>query len=261
MYSDFHNDVLTVDRSALPAVSAKTACTVCAVYRGQRSPEEIFSVAEIFLRKRPDNLYLGFEDIGYACNEEMLEKVCSFRPVYASLTWNEENELAGGCFSEKGLTEAGRRAVKKLTQAGIFLDCAHLNERSFYESIELGARPVDSHTCFSALRTHPRNLDDGRVREIVVRGGLIGITFVEKFLCDGRATAETVFSHVDHALQKFGPDSFCFGSDFYGAERYAKGVENEQELREIFLKHGYSSALTENIFTQNLKSFLSKKVN
>lgn len=262
MIADFHNDFLTSGSGNIQEISKKTACAVCAVYRGARSYYDIVNIVHGFLKDRPKNLYLGLEDVGYA-DESNLDEICSWRPVYVSLTWNGRNELAGGCGASGGLTDKGRRAVRRFAAEKIPIDCAHLNAESFREVLDCGAFPVDSHTCLNAVWRHARNLDDRQVKEITARGGLIGITFVEKFLCAGRANAEDVFRHVDHGVQACGLKNFCLGTDYFGADRFAAGLENyegEEELRICFLKRGYSRTDVDRIFAQNLQNFLSKKV-
>ena len=44
----------------------------------------------------------------------------------------------------------------------------------------------------------------------------VWITFVEKFLCAGRANAEDVLRHVDHGVQACGLKNFCLGTDYFG---------------------------------------------
>lgn len=262
MIADFHNDFLTGGNGDLQKLSQSTVCAVCAVFRGARTYAEIVRIVKGFLKKRPKNLYLGLEDIGYA-DESNLDEVCSWRPVYASLTWNGRNELAGGCMAEGGLTERGRMVVRRLAEEHILLDCAHLNRQSFREALDLGARPVDSHTCMNSVWRHLRNLDDWQIKEIADRDGLVGIAFVEKFLCGGRATAETVFRHADYAVQKFGNGRFCFGTDYYGADRFPCGLDGyggEEILIDCFLRHGYARSDINKIFAKNLQNFLSKKV-
>ena len=262
MIADFHNDFLTTRNGDLRSVSQNVYCAVCAVFRGARTFAETAQIVNDFLKEQPKNLFLGLEDIGYA-DEANIDEICSWNPVYASLTWNGRNELAGGCAAEGGLTDRGRAIVRRLADENILLDCAHLNRESFCEALELGALPVDSHTCMNAVWGHPRNLEDWQVKEIVARDGLVGITFVEKFLCAGRATAENIFRHTDYAVQKFGIDGFCFGTDFYGADRFPEGMEEyggEELLRECFIKHGYSVNDVSKLFVQNLQNLLSKKV-
>ena len=260
--ADFHNDFLTSGKADLQIVSGNTSCAVCAVFRGVRTFAEIARIVDTFSKDRPETLFLGLEDIGYA-DESNIDEICSWNPVCASLTWNGENELACGCAADGGLTGRGKAIVRRLAEKNVLLDCAHLNKESFCEILDLGVLPVDSHTCMNAVWRHPRNLDDWQVKEIIARGGLVGITFVEKFLGQGRTTAEDVFRHMDYAVQKFGVNHFCFGTDFFGADRFPRGLENykgEELLRGCFARHGYPKDAINKLFEKNLQNLLSKKV-
>lgn len=55
-----------------------------------------------------------------------------------TLTWNGQNELGDGCFTEnaKGLSPFGVNCVKKLQKKGIIVDVSHLSERGFYDVAE-----------------------------------------------------------------------------------------------------------------------------
>ena len=220
-------------------------------------------LARGFLSARPRNLFFGLEDIGYI-DEQREEEVFSWRPIYASLTWNEENALAGGCMSDAGLTRKGRQVAEQLSQCGIYVDCAHLNQKSFRELLACKVFGlIDSHTCLNAVCRHPRNLKDWQAAEIVERNGLIGITLVGRFLCpDGHAEAEDVFRHIDYGVQKFGVDFFCIGSDFNGTDDLPRGLRKYADfcrLEECFIRAGYSSCDIEKIFVKNLQNFLLKR--
>ena len=262
MIADFHNDILTKEDSPdLCAISKEVKSCVCAIYTGSRRWETVRGLAEKFRRKRKKNLFLALEDASYL-NERNAEEVCAWKPVSVSLTWNGSNKLAGGCQSDGGLTARGKAVAKLLAANGISLDCAHLNRRSFYDLLDTVGRVVDTHTCFSGVHSHPRNLDDAQIREIVARKGLIGIAFVGKFLAEGKAGIKDVFRHTDYAVQKFGDDFFCFGTDFNGTDDLPEGVKSYGDctaLYEMFLKAGYPRSSADKIFAENLQNFLTKK--
>ena len=262
MIADFHNDILTkANEPDLDGISKEVKSCVCAVYTGGRTIETVRGIVKKFRDYRSDRLYLALEDASYL-DERNLEEVCGWRPVSVSLTWNAQNGLAGGCLSDGGLTVRGRAVAKRLAANGIALDCAHLNVRSFYELLDEVSCLVDTHTCLNGVYRHPRNLDDEQIKEIVDRGGLIGIAFVGKFLSESRAGLREVFRHVDYGVQKFGDDSFCFGTDFNGTDDLPDGLSNYKDtdyLRELFYKAGYSEQSVDKIFVENLQNFLAKK--
>lgn len=258
MIADFHNDVLTAAGGDLQIVSKQTAACVCAAFGGGKTFAQVNEAVMRLRAANRRNLYLSLEDAHYL-DAETIDAVCAWRPVCAALTWNGENALAGGCLSGGGMTMRGRAMAKKLAGAGIALDCAHLNARSFCDLLECVSLVVDSHTCLNGVHRHPRNLDDWQVREIAARGGLIGIAFVGRFLCGGYADAEAVFRHFDYGVQKFGADCFCCGTDFFGTEDVPRGLEGYPsvgKLRELFLKAGYSDDSADALMFGNLCRFL-----
>ncbi len=259
MVSDFHNDLLTFcEQPDLSLLKQASPC-VCAVYGGGRTFEQVRTIVHCFFANRKKGMYLSLEDASWL-NDENIGEVCSWRPVCVSLTHNRDNKLAGGCMDGGGLTERGKRMVRVLAQEGIFIDCAHLSGQSMAQVLSL-APAVNSHTCFNAVYPHFRNIGDALAKEILDGGGMIGITFVGKFLTGGKADAQDVFRHADHAVQKFGIGGFCFGSDFFGTDDLPAGVRNfeeEEKMRSLFFGAGYSVADTERLFRVNLQNFLAK---
>ncbi len=258
MIADFHNDFLTSGERDLKGLSEKVRAAVCAVYSGGLFAEEVLSLAECFSSSHPDNLFLAFEDVGFA-DDGHLQRICAFRPVCVSLTWNAANALAGGCMSEQGLSARGKKAAELFSSAGIAIDCAHINRRSFNDLLDTDARLVDSHTCFYGMRAHPRNLIDFQVRSIVDRGGLIGVTLVSDFLGEGEG--EAFFRQIDYAVQRFGAKNFCIGTDFWGSNDIPVAYscyDCFDALVERMLRAGYSVCSIEAILWKNLCDFLYK---
>ena len=263
LVSDFHNDILTTSGD-INTLSGETAACVCALFRGNRSFAELRRIAENFKSAKLQNLYLGLEDIGYF-TEERAEEIFSWRPVYASLTWNGENALAGGCMSEGRLTAKGKYLVGRLSGHCIYIDCAHLNRASFVDLLKCEPYGlVDSHTCLNGVFRHPRNLEDWQAKEIAACGGLIGIALVGNFLREeGDATAEDVFRHIDYGVSKFGIQAICLGTDFNGTDNLPKEIRSYVGLDcliERCCRAGYSDAAIKKIFTNNLQNFLNNRL-
>lgn len=257
--ADFHCDILTAIQSPdMAELSKQTDCCACAVFTGNRSFSRVRTIVKDFFSHRRKNLFLTLEDASYL-DHRTAEEVCEWKPSCVSLTWNGENGLAGGCNTDAGLTRRGEYAVAMLGERGIALDCAHLNIRSFCDVLDLATEVVNTHTCMYALHPHPRNIKDWQIREIAERGGLIGITFVGKFLGEGRVSVEDIFHHVDYGVQKFGTDLFCFGTDFWGTDDFPAGISGyacTEKLTELFRKAGYDETDITKIFCDNLRNFL-----
>ena len=261
MIFDLHNDFLTNGDGNLARLRSRVDACVCAVFRGKRRYVTLEKIVERFLQTKEEGEYLGLEDIGYYTAERS-EAICRWKPVYASLTWNGQNALAGGCCSTGRLTGLGKSAIRELGANGIALDVSHLNRESFYDAISVASdRVLASHSCFAALRRHPRNLTDEQARELAARGGVIGVAFVGTFLTTAKARVQDVFRHIDYGVEKFGIEHICIGSDFYGTKDLPEDLsayEAVGNLKECFERAGYSRTAIRKIFYGNAAEFLQK---
>lgn len=204
-------------------------------------------------------------------SEKNLDILDKARPFSVTLTWNNDNSLAGGCRggSGRGITDFGREVVNILNQKKIAIDTAHLNRKSFFELLDIGpaGRVYNSHTCIAELFTDniivERNITDEQARLITERGGFVGITLIPYFLRgqEEYATAEDVFRHIDFVVQRYGTDNIGIGSDFYGAVHYPQGISNYYGYHSIVKSmenHGYSTENIQKILYQNYKNFCDK---
>ncbi|WP_169713507.1 dipeptidase [Paludifilum halophilum] len=159
------------------------------------------------------------------------------------LTWNHANEVADGIEEERngGLTRFGRSLVKEMKRLNMVLDVSHLSVRGFWEVIEEDLPVIASHSNCRAVCSHVRNLGDEQIRALIRREGLIGVTFVPKFVHDDpdQASIEGVLRHIDHICALGGEKCIAFGSDFDGIDQKVPGLEDTGALdgfREILLQ-------------------------
>ena len=82
-----------------------------------------------------------------------------------------------------------------------------------------GGPVVATHSNVRRVTGHHRNLTEKQIREIVRRGGLIGINLCSAFLSSDRmrACSDDVYRHLDVFLSLGAQDTVCFGTDFDGA--------------------------------------------
>lgn len=122
-----------------------------------------------------------------------------------------------------GLTEAGRRLVRRCNELGIMLDVSHLNARGFWDLADVSTAPlVATHSNAHALSPTPRNLTDDQLDAVAATGGVVGLNYAVGFLrADGRPDPKTPLSLVaDHGryiADRIGTDHLALGSDFDGA--------------------------------------------
>jgi len=123
--------------------------------------------------------------------ENSLEKLDSLyhRGVrYMTLTWNNGNDWAGSATDERGhggLTDLGKRVVRRMNQLGMLVDVSHASDSTFWDVLATTSRPViASHSSCRAIARHPRNLSDEQLRALAKNGGVVGINFYPVFLDD-----------------------------------------------------------------------------
>ncbi len=197
------------------------------------------------------------------CFNERLENIElweSRKTAMATLTWNGENSLGfGSGVRSGGLKPFGFKALGEMEERGIVVDVSHLNEDGFRDVCKKAKRAfVASHSnCFS-LRQHNRNLKDYQIKEIIFRGGLIGICFYPPFLGNGNVY-KLVYEHIKHILSLGGEDVIAFGSDFDGARMNKKlcKIEQVKNLYNFLLKKGFEKELLEKIFFKNSEKFFN----
>ncbi|EJN60916.1 dipeptidase [Halogranum rubrum] len=146
------------------------------------------------------------------------------------LVWSRENAFGYGVPFRypsspdvgPGLTDAGRALVGACNDLGIVVDCAHLNERGFWDVAECSDDPlVVTHTAAHALCPSSRNLTDEQLDAVAESGGVVGITFgVSDLRPDGEfdddVPLSTLVDHVEYVADRLGVDHVAFGSDFDG---------------------------------------------
>ncbi len=181
------------------------------------------------------------------------------------LPWIRSCQPDAGANVPEGLSEFGRGVVRHMNQLGMLVDLSHAGERSFYDSLEVSAKPViASHSGCKAICDHQRNLTDDQLRALAQHGGVVGIVFCTPFLSiaagaedrrlrasdaykairDPNETrefvlqsdflqreaaplpADIVVDHICHAVEVAGIDHVGLGSDFDGIQRTPQGLES-----------------------------------
>jgi len=181
-----------------------------------------------------------------------------------TLTWNNENEIAfgSGCENSKGLKPFGKQVVKKMNKLGMFIDVSHINEKGFWDVIELTDTPIiATHSNSFKICNHVRNLTDEQIRALIKTNGFIGINFYPDFLCSGLAGSSDILKHIEHMLSLGGENIIGFGADFDGIDKQPQGFTDCSIFSYIvdhMFKLGYSEELIQRITHKNLKIYLSK---
>ncbi len=183
----------------------------------------------------------------------------------AALTWNYPNAVATPHCTDAvtGLSPFGRDAVRRMQALGIACDVSHLNERGFWDLLEMGAVPLASHSCCRALCGHTRNLTDEQLKKLFEAGGYVGINFYPAFLKErGEATCGDIADHLEHMMALGGEGKVGFGSDFDGIERKPLDLKDPSELPGLMrvLSDRFGEDCARGIAGQNLVDYYVRAV-
>lgn len=229
---------------------------------------------DLAIKNNKIGIILGMEGLsGLDKDPEALYFLYELGLRHASLTWNGANGFATGIRSSsetKGLTSAGKRAVKIMEELGIIIDVSHADERTFWDIVDVTSKPViASHSNVYKLCPTDRNLKDEQIRAIANTGGIIGINSWHEFVDKENPSLDKLVNHIDYLVNLAGIDHVAFGFDFtdflddstvlsFKTEEFSTtvGINNAEEIPNIVkaLKdRGYSNEALEKICFNNLR--------
>ena len=182
------------------------------------------ALKQIDMSKLPGfKVILGLEGLRNLKTVEDLDEIYEMGFRHAMVTWNEANHFATGARPganvdpNRGITEEGKRLYKRMQELGMIIDLAHLNEKSFYEALEIVDKNIIySHGLCKALCNHPRNLTDEQMIALKKVDGLFGLTLANNFVSPNKSEQdlEHFLDHLDYAVKFMSIDNICFGFDF-----------------------------------------------
>ena len=187
---------------------------------------------------------------------EKLEQLAARGLRYLTLTHFVHNGLAQparlGPFTlfrgSPGLTELGRRVVKKCEELGVLVDLSHCSDRSFAEVAALATRSLlATHTGFRRFHDVERNLSDEQLRTIARSGGMVGV-ISWSWLLRRRgliADVEDLADAVVHGALVAGPEHIGIGTDFDGyvwSARRIREARHYPALSEALSRRGFTAA-------------------
>jgi membrane dipeptidase len=148
------------------------------------------------------------------------------------LTYNDRNMLGGGSLAppDTPLTEFGRHVIDRLNDRRVIVDLSHSGERTCLDAVRYSKRPISiDHTGCRALADTPRNKTDEELRLVAVKGGFIGIYFMNFLTITRQFMADDVVAHLEHAMKVCGEDHVGIGSD-----TFITGVEDEAAAHRLY---------------------------
>ncbi|MFT5824207.1 MAG: membrane dipeptidase [Crocinitomix sp.] len=157
---------------------------------------------------------------------ERLEQIISntTRILYIGLTHHAENRFGGGNNSEVGLKEDGKTLLQYLNGKKIAVDFSHTSDAlaqdilNYLSKHNLEVPILASHSNYRKVFNHPRNLPDDIAKEIIQRGGLIGVNFLRAFVNNEDSNA--LYQHINYGIKLGGFNSICFGADYFSTDKH-----------------------------------------
>jgi len=189
---------------------------------------EKYPEALLMVRKHPDitrakktnrlGIIPGFQQTAFL--EEKPERIELFRKRgvrIMQITYNKRSIFGDGCLEpeNRGLTDAGRAAIKKMNELGIAVDLSHSGYRTTAEGITASSKPVlISHAGCAAVYAHPRNKPDEILKSLADRGGYFGVYLMPYLVASPTVpTRQHVLDHLVHAINVCGADHVGVGCD------------------------------------------------
>ena len=186
-----------------------------------RSPDFIAacSIEDVRAAAQQEKLAVGFDLEGskpLLANPSMLALYAELGVRQVLLAYNRANEAAGGCYEAGApLTELGAAFVSACEEAGIVVDCSHMNEKTVMQIMRIARKPVVfSHSNVRVLNGNLRNITDDMIDACVERGGVIGVNGVSAFMPGGEAEADAMIRVIDYLAERVGTRHIGIGLDY-----------------------------------------------
>jgi len=127
----------------------------------------------------------------------------------------------GEVVADAGLTTFGVKAIKEMNRIGMLIDLTHMNDRSYFDVLEVSEKPVIvSHIGTQHICPNPNNLSDERILALGKNDGVICLEMVKTEIKHKAeetgevVTFDNVVDHIDHIVSLIGIDHVGIGLDF-----------------------------------------------
>jgi len=211
------------------------------------------------------------------------------------IAYCESNALGSGQEEERdgGLTNFGRKAVKRMNKIGMAIDISHCGDHTALDVIEASEKPVFiTHSGARALCTDDmpnfrRMAPDESIRSCAEKGGVIGIeaaphqTITKRHI---KHNIESFMEHFEYCKELVGIDHVAFGPDTLFGDHvglhhvfseqlsitpskikeveFVKGLENPSEtfpnIIRWLVRQGYSDQEIEKVIGGNILRVLKE---
>lgn len=179
------------------------------------------SVADFRAARRDGVLGVGLHFQGGNPLEQDVDLVDVFQALgvrVVQLTYNARNFIGDGCLEDAnaGLSNFGRKVVRRLDERRVVIDISHVGERTSLEALALASRPVvATHANARGVHDSARNLSDDQIRAVAASGGVIGLCGFPAFVApDDPPTLDQLIDHAVYIGELVGAEHIGLGLDF-----------------------------------------------
>jgi microsomal dipeptidase-like Zn-dependent dipeptidase len=175
---------------------------------------------------------------------------------YLTLCHNFSNQICDSSTDKPihgGLSNFGKKIVKKMNDLGMIIDISHASDKTVYDVLELTELPIiASHSNSRAICDNPRNLSDELLEKIAKNGGVVQVSVLPKCVGGGQSLYDFV-DHILHIVNQIGINHVGIGTDFDGGGGINK-FDNISEAKNVDLelrKSGFSEKNIDKIWGLN----------
>lgn len=179
---------------------------------------------------------LGTESSAMIENDvDRIDVLYGFGIRQMGLVYSETNTLGSGQKEDDdgGLTDFGRRAVRRMNDLGILIDVSHAGDRTSLDAIRASNAPVGiTHAGARSVWPTARMKPDDVLTACAERGGVLGIESAPHTTLSYDHRTQSLDSMMDHfvyAVDLMGIEHVAFGPDTF----YGDHVRFQNSIRDI----------------------------
>jgi len=156
-------------------------------------------------------------------DETNVDRLAELGIRYITLVHFVHNRIGGAAAvpfgGRRGLSDFGRRVVRRMYKRGIVADLSHATVPTFWDTLKEATGPViATHSGARAFALHDRNLNVDQAKAIAQSGGVVGVILCPFYLNAWhlRGSLDDLVRNVSYFVNLIGAEHVTIGSDLDG---------------------------------------------